>query len=107
MTGCAFHPDAVTDLEETWEYIAAHSVGAADRLLSEIHQALEALAAFPHQGHKRPDLTASSLRFAVVRDYLIAYAPDEKPLWIIAVLHGQRSPRTIASILRGRDTQPR
>lgn len=23
-----------------------------------------------------------------VRDYLIAYAPDEKPLWVIAVMHG-------------------
>ena len=38
-----------------------------------------------------------------VRDYLIAYAPDEKPLWVIAVMHGHRSPRVMAAILRGRE----
>jgi plasmid stabilization system protein ParE len=45
---------------------------------------------FPHTGHRRPDLTGRPLRFIVVRDYLIAYAPDEKPLWVIAVMHGHR-----------------
>jgi hypothetical protein len=43
------------------------------------------------------------MRFKRVRDDLIAYAPDEKPLWGIAVLHGHRSPRTMAAILRGRE----
>jgi len=33
---------------------------------------------------------------------VIAYAPDEKPLAVIAVLHGRRSPRVIAAILGGR-----
>jgi hypothetical protein len=23
-----------------------------------------------------------------VRDYLIVYAPEEEPLWVVAVLHG-------------------
>jgi len=43
------------------------------------------------------------LRFILVRDYLIAYAPDEKPLWVIAVIHGRRNPRVMAAILRSRD----
>jgi hypothetical protein len=43
------------------------------------------------------------LRFVVVRDYLIAYAPDEKPLWVVAIMHGRRSPRVMAAILRGRE----
>jgi hypothetical protein len=38
----------------------------------------------------------------VVRDYVIAYAPDEKLLAVIAVLHGRRNPRVIAAILRAR-----
>jgi hypothetical protein len=38
-----------------------------------------------------------------VRDYLIAYAPDEKPLWVVAVIHGSRNPRVMAAILRGRE----
>jgi hypothetical protein len=38
-----------------------------------------------------------------VGEYLIAYAPEEKPLWVVAVMHGRRSPRVMAAILRGRD----
>ena len=34
--------------------------------------------------------------------YLIAYAPDEKPLWVVAVFHGRRNPRLMAAILRDR-----
>jgi hypothetical protein len=58
---------------------------------------------FPGQGHRRPDLTLRPLRFILVREYLMAYAPDEKPLWVIAVMHGKRSPRVMADILRGRE----
>lgn len=58
---------------------------------------------FPRQGHKRADLTSRPLRFLLVREYLIAYAPDEKPLWVVAVMHGRRSPRVMAAILRGRE----
>ena len=37
-----------------------------------------------------------------VREYLIAYAPEEQPLLVIAILHGRRSRRVMAAILRGR-----
>jgi plasmid stabilization system protein ParE len=53
---------------------------AADSLMDEIEAALEALVPFPLRGHKRPDLTSRPLRFLLVREYLIAYAPDETPL---------------------------
>jgi hypothetical protein len=33
---------------------------------------------------------------------LIAYARDEEPLWVIAVVHGRRSPQVMAAILKGR-----
>jgi hypothetical protein len=42
------------------------------------------------------------LRFQTIHDYLIAYAPGEKPLVVVAVLHGRRNPRVLAAILRGR-----
>src|SRR5687767_6878119 len=103
MTGYDFHPRAETDLDEIWEYIAADSVSAADRVIADIHQALEGSVPFPHQGHSRTDLTSRPLRFTRVRNYLAAYAPDEKPLWVIAVIHGHRSPRVMAAILRGRE----
>ena len=73
------------------------------RLIAEIVDAIDALVPFPGVGHRRPDLTGRPLRFIVVREYLIAYAPDEKPLWVVAVMHGRRSPRIMAAILRGRE----
>ena len=47
----------------------------------------------------RTDLTPRRLRFQVVRDYLIAYAPELSPIVVIAVLYGQRDPRVMAAIL--------
>jgi hypothetical protein len=37
-----------------------------------------------HLTEHRTDLTSRPLRFWLVRDYLIAYAPDEKRLWVVA-----------------------
>ena len=103
MSGYALHPDAFADLDEIWEYIAQNNVDAADRVLADIHSTLTTLAESPQIGHRRPDLTTRPLRFHVARDeYLIAYAADEKPLWVVGVLHGRRNPRLMAAILRNR-----
>jgi toxin ParE1/3/4 len=102
MTGYDFHPEARFDLTEIWEFIRADNLAAADQVIAEILAAIRALVPFPDLGHKRPDLTGRPLRFIVVREYLIAYAPDEKPLWVVAVIHGRRNPRVMAAILRGR-----
>ena len=53
MSGYAFHPDAVADLDEIWEYIAQHNIDAADRVLADIHTVLRTLAGSPHIGHRR------------------------------------------------------
>jgi plasmid stabilization system protein ParE len=104
MNRYAFHPEAYGDLADHWEYIAEHrSIDAADRLIADVFDALDTLASFPHIGHMRADLTSRPLRFHVVHDLLIAFAPDERPLWVIAVLHGRRNPRIMAAILRGRE----
>jgi toxin ParE1/3/4 len=103
MTGYDFHPEARIDLDEIWKYIAGDSLDGADRTVAEILDAVRALVPFPGVGHRRPDLTSRPLRFILVREYLIAYAPDEKPLWVVAVMHGRRSARVMAAILRGRD----
>jgi plasmid stabilization system protein ParE len=84
-------------------FIAADSLDAADRVREDIYRTIGNLVHFPHQGHRRPDLSMRPLRFIRVRNYLIAYAPDEKPLLVIAVVHGSRSPRIVAAILRGRE----
>ena len=103
MSGFALHPEAYDDVDEIRAYIAEDSPDAADRLINEIFDRLMLLAEFPDQGFRRPQFTTLPLRFIPVREYLIAYAPERKPLWVIAVIHGRRSPRAIATILRGRE----
>ena len=103
MIGYDFHPEAEADLDAIWEFIAEDSPEAADRVIRAIEATIDALVPFPHQGHRRPDLTARPLRFTTTMNYLIAYAPDKRPLWVVAVMHGRRSPRAMAAILRGRD----
>lgn len=100
--GFDLHPLAAQDITDIWEFIAADNALAAQRVREEILNAIRRLVAFPHQGHERPDLTSRPLRFSLVHEYLIAYAPEETPLWVVAVLHGRRSPRLMAAILRDR-----
>ncbi|MGA2593356.1 MAG: type II toxin-antitoxin system RelE/ParE family toxin [Bryobacteraceae bacterium] len=76
MSGYRFHPEAEADLHAIWEFIAEDSLQAADRMID----AIEALVPFPHQGHRRADLTARPLRFTTAGNFLIAYAPDKRPL---------------------------
>jgi plasmid stabilization system protein ParE len=101
--GFVLHPLAAQDITNIWESLAEVNPQAARRVREDILEAIRALVPFPHQGHRRTDLTSRPLRFRTVRDYLIAYAPDERPLLGIAVLHGRRNPRVMAAILRARD----
>ena len=79
MSGYVLHPEAYTDLDDLWEYIAEDSLGAAGRVQAELYGAIRKLASFPKLGHRRVDLTARPIRFIGVRDYLIAYAqPNAK-----------------------------
>ncbi len=103
MSGYDLHPEAFNDIDEIAIYIGQDSLESAHRVVDEIYDAIQSLVSFPRMGHPRPDLTNRPVRFIRVRDYLIAYAPDEKPLWVIAVMHGHRSPRVMAAILRGRE----
>jgi plasmid stabilization system protein ParE len=103
MSGYALHPEAFTDLDDIRQHRAADSPDAADRVITEIFDAVRALVAFPQQGYRRPSLSSRPLRFKLVRGYVIAYAPEKKPLWVVAVFHGRCSPRVMAAILRGRE----
>ena len=103
MSAYALHPEAFSDLDDIREHIAEDNPDAADRVITEIFNGIRALLAFPNQGYRRPSLSSRPLRFKLVREYVIAYAPETKPLWVLAVIHGRRSPRVMAAILRGRE----
>ena len=58
MTAYDFHPEAAIDMREIWDYIAESSPDAADRVIADVLDTIEALAPLPHQGYRRPDLTS-------------------------------------------------
>ncbi|HXR38709.1 MAG TPA: type II toxin-antitoxin system RelE/ParE family toxin [Terracidiphilus sp.] len=103
MIAFELHPEAAEDIDGIAACFQHSSPGTASRLVGEFFSAFELLAQFPHHGFFRPELTGRPLRFKLVREYLIAYAPNKKPLWIVAVVDGRRNPRVIAAILRGRE----
>ena len=102
MSDYALHVEAIADLEAIWEFIADDNPDAADRIREQIYQAIQALVQFPGQGYRRLNIAGPHIRFVNVREYVVAYVPNERPLLVIAVIHGRRSPRVTASILRGR-----
>lgn len=97
------HPEAISDIDEIAVYFRDSNPGAALRLVGEFFAAFELLVQFPEHGFLRPGLTGRPLRFKLVRNYLIAYAPQLEPLVIVAVVDGRRNPRVIAAMLRGRE----
>ena len=102
MSDYRLTPFARADIFEIWSYIARDSVDAAERVEQAIYDACALLAQRPWSGHVRRDLTNRPLRFwTLVRypNYMIVYRPAEKPLQVVAVLHGKRS---IGSVLRKR-----
>ena len=103
MSGFVLHPDAFNDLVEVRDFIAADNPQAANETIEKLFRTFQSLAEFPELGRVRPDLSSRPVRFHIAGQLIIVYAPDEKPLPIIAILHGSRHPRTIAAILRQRD----
>ncbi len=103
MRDYELHPEAYTDLDELADYIAENNPDASQRVVDGIFNANSELVPFPYRGHRRRDLTSRPLRFLRVYDSLIAYAPDERPLWVVAVIHGSLNPRVMAAVLRSRE----
>jgi toxin ParE1/3/4 len=103
MSGVVFHPGAISDLEDIWEFIASDNLNAADRVAVEIERAIQSLASYPRMGHVRADLASRPVCFHPVQDFLIAYAAEEEPIVVLAILHGRRNPRIIAALLRDRE----
>jgi plasmid stabilization system protein ParE len=96
-------PLASQDISEIWQYIDESNPAAALAFVAGILETINTLIPFPHLGHRRTDLTSRPLRFMLFRNYLIAYAPNEKPLLVVAVIHGRQNPRVIAAMLRNRE----
>ena len=103
MNAFELHPEAIGDLDEIAAYFRDFNPEIPSRLVGEFFAAFELLVRFPHHGFRKPELTGRPLRFKLVRKYLVAYAPETNPLWIVAIVDGRRNPQIIAAILRERE----
>jgi toxin ParE1/3/4 len=76
------------DLDSIWSFIAADSVGAADRQVARIGEIFEMLMQNPFAGRQRPELQ-QHLRSFPVGTYVIFYIPLPDGIEIVRVMHGR------------------
>lgn len=95
MSGFVLTERAETDLRNIWDYIAARSVDAADKVIVDFHRAFDQLAENPEMGHRRRDVRNRRYRFWRVHRFIIAYFPETRPMQIIRIVGGQRNFRPL------------
>ncbi|SJM92867.1 Plasmid stabilization system protein [Crenothrix polyspora] len=91
-------PEAESDLDEIWWYIAQDSPNNADSFLDRIQKQCVVLVDFPHMGTNRDEIT-TGLRSQPVGNYLIFYFPLDDGIEIIRVFHGSRDIDSLLSYL--------
>lgn len=89
MNRLVLSPLALSDLRETWQYIARDNPEAADRVLEALQNSMENLLASPSLGRPRPELE-ERLRSLASGRHLIFYLFAEPEVRIVRVLHGAR-----------------
>jgi plasmid stabilization system protein ParE len=83
-------PEASADLREILLDIAEESPAAAERLRLRFLKCFETLAEAPGTGHYHEELLDQRYRFKNLFSYVICYAWEQRPIQIIAVVHGAR-----------------
>lgn len=89
-TRVVLSPQALEDLDAIWSFLAEESLELADRIDTEIRDAILRLADFPGLGHARQDLTNLPVRFWAIYSYLIVYSLRGGVIEIVRVIHGSR-----------------
>ena len=87
MTRFRLSPEAAQDLIDIYEYIAQDSIEAAERVRTEIYEAIVGLAAKPGKGHRREDLTGRPVLFWPVLSPQLANSGRACCIWDIGRLH--------------------
>jgi len=83
-------PEARADVQEILLDIAEDSPETAQRLCAELSEAFERLARSPGIGHYHGELLDRRYRFWNFYSYVVAYAWRQRPIQILAVVHGAR-----------------
>jgi toxin ParE1/3/4 len=82
-------PQAIRDVDEIWEWIAAEDMRAADRLGDRIADATDRLTDYPESGTPHPEL-GPGIRSLVVGRYVVLYRVGPDSVDIVRVVHGAR-----------------
>ena len=85
-------PQADSDLDDIWYYIATRSgsIEVADRLVDSITDRFLLLASNPNIGRARDEDLRPGLRTFPVGQYVIVYRIEEEDVLILRVLRGSR-----------------
>jgi plasmid stabilization system protein ParE len=83
-------PEASADLREILLDIAEESPATAERLRVKFLESFQALAQAPGTGHYHKELLDQRYRFKNLFSYVICYAWQQRPIQIVAVVHGAR-----------------
>jgi toxin ParE1/3/4 len=82
-------PQALTDLDEIWDFIAQDDPDAADRFVETLHEACGLIFSMPRVGRSRPEL-ARGLRSFSHGSYVTVYVIERDMLTIARIIHGSR-----------------
>jgi toxin ParE1/3/4 len=90
-------PQADSDLDDIWCYIATRSgsFDIADRLIDSITDRFLLLASHPHIGRARDEDLRPGLRSFPVGEYVIIYRIEDDDVVILRVLRGSRNIGTL------------
>ena len=82
-------PQADRDLDSIWDFIAADSVGAANRQIDRIGEVFEMLTQNPLAGRERRELRRD-LRSFPVSSYVVFYVALADGIEVVRVMHGRQ-----------------
>jgi plasmid stabilization system protein ParE len=83
-------PEARSDLKEIFSDLSEDSPTTAERLRSELYEALKRLGRSPGIGHYHQELLSRKYRFWNFYSYVVAYDWEAKPIRVIGFVHGAR-----------------
>ena len=82
---------AEEDLASIWQLVASESATSADRLMSELRDAIDSLRLFPHRGMPvRSSRHAGARAVFVRRRWMVLYRVQQDRVEVLRVVGGRR-----------------
>lgn len=90
MVRVIWSPQAVSDLERIFDYIADESIDSAAGVIEAIFAAVERVRDFPESGRVIPELQQARFREVIVAPFRVMYEFRANSVLITGVVHGAR-----------------